>query len=162
MSFEEDPEVIADLRFRESSMFDRTRTGEARWSAPTIVERVPCRARCGAVVEWTDEAEERFQIFNRHLIGKREAPLDKTKICFCDGCRAKGRKAAAESNRDRVDYMRPLILELRGDPAPNGQREREIIEKLKKAGHPDIEGLCQAIKARRESKPQGRTRRGAM
>lgn len=162
MSFdEEDPEVVADIRFREASTRDRSRSGEARWQAPEIVDRVPCRARCGSLVDWTEEAEERFAIFNRQLKRKMEAPLDKTKIVFCDGCRTKGLKAAAERNRDAVEFMKPLILELRGEPAPKGEREREIIEKLKKAGHPDIEGLCQAIKTRREHKPQSRARRSS-
>ena len=163
MSFEEDPEVIADLQLRASSVYDSSRSSQPpTWAPPTIVDRVPCRARCGAVVEWTDEAEERFGIFNRHLKQKLEAPLDKTKIAFCNACRAKGQALAAERNRQAVEFMAPLIRELKGEPAPNAIREREIIEKLKKAGHPDIEGLCGAIKARRESKPQGRSRRGAL
>lgn len=162
MSFEEDPEVIADLRLRESSTRDRTRTGETKWQPPKIVEHVPCRARCGAMAEWTEEAEERFAMFNRMLASRMDAPLDKTRIVFCNACRAKGVGAAADSNRDRVAYMRPLILELRGEPAPKAEREREILEKLKKAGHPDLGGLVKAIAARRESKPQGRTRRSSL
>lgn len=159
MSFEEDPEVVADLRLRAYT--ERSRTGistEAFGAAvrqaatpPRIVDKVPCRGRCGALVDWPEDAEDRFQLFNRILASKAEAPLDKTRITFCDKCRATGMAMQGERNRKATDMMQQLIAELKAGPK-SSDRERELLEKIKKLGHPDVNELVQAIKARRDAK----------
>jgi len=165
VSYEEDPEVVADLQLR--SYTERSRKGistEAFGAAvrqaampPRIVDKVPCRGRCGSLVDWPEDAEDRFQLFNRILAAKAEAPLDKTRIVFCDKCRAQGMAMQGERNRKATDMMRQLIVELRAGAKP--ERERELLDKIKKLGHPDVEGLVQAIQARRETKG---TRRNAL
>ena len=156
MSDEMDPEVAADLRLREASRFDRSRNqGDMPKYVPAkVIDRVPCRNRCGAVVSWTEEAESTFQTFNRQLAKKLEPQLDKTKIVFCNTCRASGVAQAADRNRKQVDYIAGIIRELKG--GLDGDKYREAIDKLKKAGHPDIDGLEQALREKAASKPGGR------
>jgi hypothetical protein len=90
-----------------------------------------------------------------------DAPLDKTRIVFCVKCKTEGLSAAAKHNREIVERTAQLIRELKSDPPVDSDREREILEKLAKV-HPDLDGLKQAIKTRRDSKPQGsRVRRGS-
>lgn len=142
MSDEIDPEVLEDLRLRASTERDRSRSREMpAWAPPKIHSNVPCRGRCGSVVEWTEDAEERFQIFNRELARRNDAPLDKTKIAFCNACRAVGDTAAAARNRKLVDAVAAAIRELKD--GCESTREYELLGKLEKAGHPDIAGLKQ-------------------
>lgn len=163
MSDEEDPEVVADLRLRAYTAASRKGMSEAQFGAaikaaatPKIIDRVPCRNRCGAVVSWTEEAEDTFQTFNRQLARKMEAELDKTKIVFCNSCRIAGGLLSAERNRKQVDFIAQLIRELKNGNGIKEDREKEIIEKLKKAGHPDVEGLQQAIRDKAATKSGGR------
>lgn len=164
MRFEEDPEVVADLKLRAATEHDRSRSREMPVFAPSpTIARVPCRGRCGITVEWSEDAEDRFRMFNRILAAKSDAPLDKTRIVFCRVCASRGSAGAAENNRQKVDAMAKWIRELKADPSPNGERERELLEKLK-PHHPDLDGLTQAIKTRREtsSSKHGRVRRGSL
>ena len=69
MSDEEDPEVLADIALREHTAATRPRMSEADFAAairqtasPNVIGVVPCRARCGAVVDWTAEAEQAFEL----------------------------------------------------------------------------------------------------
>jgi hypothetical protein len=156
---DEDPEVLADLRFRESSARDRTRTGETRWTPPKVVDRVPCRGRCGSVVEWTEEAEEAFTTWNRVLAKRDEAPLDRTRIVFCNACRAEGARAGAERNRKMVDAIAGAIRELKD--GCESHREHELLDKLERAGHPDIPGLKQWLREK-NAKGSKRVTRGAL
>lgn len=158
MRDETDPEVLADLRLRDTSMRDCTRTGEAHWTPPKIHSKVPCRGRCGSVVDWAEDAEERFQIFCRELAKRNQAQLDRTQIVFCDNCRAIGNLAAAQRNRKLVDAVAVAIRELKDGCEPH--REHELIDKLTRAGHPDIAGLVQWLKDKKNSAK--RVTRGAL
>jgi hypothetical protein len=162
MSDEEDPEVEADIRLRESSRFDRSRNqGDApTYVPPKIVDRVPCRNRCGSVVSWTEEAENTFQTFNRHLAGRAEAQLDKTKIAFCNTCRTAGVGLAAERNRKQVDYIAARVRELKG--GCNSDRYGELLKELTKAGHPDVDGLRQALTDKANAKSSKRVAKGSL
>src|SRR5689334_13171709 len=103
-----DPEVLADLRLRAATERERGHLRDApmpTWQPPKIVDRVPCRGRCGNLVDWTDAAEERVAVFNRRLLATREAPIDKTRVVFCSACSAKGREMAAENNTKKADAM---------------------------------------------------------
>lgn len=100
-------------------------------------------------------------MFNRVLRGRMEPPLDKTRIVFCNACKAAGRALAADTTRRTTDAIAKLIRELRTDPGPSTARESEILAKLKPY-HPDLPALVESVRARRESKSQGRTRRSAL
>lgn len=144
---DDDPEVRADLELRDSTARDRPRKSyeQVKWSPPVIVGQVPCRGRCGAVVDWPEDAEHSFQVFNGQLERTNQAPLDKTRIVFCEKCRAYGATLAADNNRKHVDKLAEVIRELRGGtthpeapgPAPHPDRERELLEQLRKLHHPD-------------------------
>jgi hypothetical protein len=145
VSFEEDPEVVADLKLRAATERDRSRSREMpAFVPPKFKGKVPCRGRCGGVVDWTEDAEERFEMFNRILKSKMEAPLDKTLIVFCEKCKSVGLAAAAAVNLKKVEVMAKLIRELKTKSDPPG--ETEILEKLKKLDHPDIPGLLISLR----------------
>ncbi len=155
MSDEEDPEVIADRFLRASTERDTTRTAkEPKWIPPVIVDKVPCRARCGAVCEWTEEAEYAFQAWNRQLASKMDAPLDKTKIVFCEACVSRGMAMVAKANRDAVDRLAVLIRQLKAADDPD--KDRELIEKIRKLNHPDVEGLLQCLRDKKSFAPKAR------
>lgn len=163
MSEEFDPEVAADLALRDSTSRERggmSRDGFAaaiRAAAPSkTIDKVPCRARCGRLADWTQEAQDAFDTFNRKLIAEREAPLDKTRIVFCGECRGSGSKLSADANRKHADKLAELIRELKDEPPPNPRRERELLEAIKGLNHPDVDGLIQAIRDKRAKQPTGK------
>jgi hypothetical protein len=156
MSFSEDPEVVADIKLRAATLRDSSRSREMPTFIPArITGQVPCRGRCGSLVDWTEEAEERFAIFNRILARKMEAPLDKTRIAFCNKCRTTGMAMQGERNRKATDLMKQFIVELKNGPK-SAERERELVDKITKLGHPDVAGLVQAIQERKASKSSAR------
>jgi hypothetical protein len=167
VSDEEDPEVIADLQLRAYTEKTRKGLSEAQFGAaireaatPRIIEQVPCRARCGNVCDWTVEAEEQFAMFNRELLRRREAPLDKTKIVFCQRCIDSAAPIRATEARKHVEYIADLIRRLKASSNPEG--ERELLEKLKRASHPDIPGLLEALRTKGTKQPGTRARKGGM
>lgn len=159
MSYEDlDPEVAADLAFRDASERDPKRAREMpAWAPPRVVSRVPCRGRCGVVVDWPEEAELAAQTWDRVLADRGEAAIDRTMTVFCSACRARGAEMRAAGNRKMVDAMAEAIRELKLGCQPH--RENELLDKLERAGHPDIAGLKQWLKDR-DSKKGGRTTKG--
>lgn len=161
MSFDEDPEVVADLRLRAATERDSSRSREMPVYAPAkVIDRVPCRNRCGSVVSWTEEAEQTFQTFNRQLARRAEAPLDITRILFCPSCEAAGRKARAAALPEFHAKIAEAIRELKA--GCDDARQRELLEKLKKAGHPDVAGLEQWLRDQANGKHGKRVTRGAL
>jgi hypothetical protein len=161
MSDIEDPEVIADLKLRAATEHDRLRSREMPAFVPSpVIDRVPCRNRCGAVVGWTEQAEETFQTFNRELARKMEPQLDKTRIVFCNTCRMAGGALSADRNRKQVDFVAQVIRELKS--GLNGEKYQEAIQKLRKAGHPDVEGLEQTLRDKEAAKPSKKFTRGSL
>jgi len=100
-----DPEILADLRRREASEGDRSRSREtARAFDPSPVEHWPCRCGCGAMVPVPQAALDTLAIMNAALARRREAPLSKAKIALCDECRRRDEDLAAmqrEAQRPR-------------------------------------------------------------
>lgn len=86
-----DPEVLADLRRREASERDpsRTRSDPSAWTEPAIVEHWPCRKGCGAMVGVTREAVDTLATANRMLASRREQPIAKAKVMWCPECKAR-------------------------------------------------------------------------
>lgn len=161
MKDELDPEVVADLRLREYTAKSRQGLSDAGFgqairdtATPKIVDRVPCRNRCGAVVGWTEEAEHTFDTFNRQLARKMEPQLDKTQIMFCPSCVAAGRELRAQGLRGLVDKIAVAIRELKD--GCDDERQRELLKKLEKAGHPDVPGLEQWLREKAASKQGSR------
>jgi hypothetical protein len=167
VSDEEDPEVIADLQLRAYTERARTGLSDAAFgqairqaATPRIVGQVPCRGRCGSTCDWTAEAEEQFAMFNRELLRRREAPLDKTRIVFCQRCIDSAAPIRATEARKHVEYIADLIRRVKASGNPEG--ERDLLEKLKKANHPDIPGLLEALRAKGTKQPGTRARKGGM
>lgn len=163
-----DPEVAADLALRASSQFDTDRTrgavgvSGARWSPPKFVTQWPCRGKCGVLVDVDEFTVEVFAKFNRVLRQRDEQPLDASAIVFCDACRDQGKALAAQRNRQKVDAIGNAIRELKELAAqpetPRSlEQQRDILMKLRKHGHPDVDGLVLAIRESLSAKKKGRT-----
>jgi len=153
LSREIDPEVLADIRLRDATTRDRSRSGEATWSKPVILGQVPCRNRCGRLVDWPDAAQDRFEFFNAVLERRGEAPLDKTRILFCTPCIEAGKLEAGNVRRKEVDIVAGWIRELKD--GCDAKRDAELLTKLAKV-HPDIDGLKQALNERRKTGKRGK------
>jgi hypothetical protein len=151
---DEDPEVVADRQLRAYTEASRPGLTETQFAArirevakPSIVGVVPCRNRCGSVVDWTEEAEHAFEVSNRELERQNEPQLDKTKIVFCPACVARGRSLRADGNRKHVDVLAEKIRALKETDSPD--EERELIKQIEKLNHPDVPGLLGAIAEKR-------------
>lgn len=147
-----DPEVTADLRLREHTARTRPAVSDAEFArgirdaaTPNVIGKVPCRARCGNVTDWTAEAEDAFNTWNRKLARDNEIPLDMTRIVFCDACRKRGAKAAADSNRNHVEAVRAAIRELKETPPKTPSEERAAVRRLEGLRHPFPEECVKAI-----------------
>ena len=172
MSFDEDPEVLADMQLREATLRERGRSREMpKYEPPAIVGQWPCRV-CKTPVDITDEAIKDAEVFDRKLARDGDehgnhAPLDRNRIAVCDACRAKGMSLIGQRKREQVDKMAALIRELRGGttlpappgPAPSQQREAELMREIISRHHPDPEGLLKAI---RDGRNGGKKPRGAL
>ena len=75
-----DPEILADLRRRNDSERDQSRTRPLGWTAPAIVEHWPC-ASCNAMVGMTRDAIDLRAMYNRVLARRRDRPLEKRALC---------------------------------------------------------------------------------
>lgn len=148
--FEPDPEVIADLKLRAHTEYDRTRSRPAAyvWNPPKIVGAWKCRnAACKAIVDVPDDAMEQFCMFNAELRRRDEDPLDHSKILYCSDCLAEYKATASQRRRGQVDRMAVAIKQLK--ESGDATRERDLIAQLEQWGHPDVEGLVKAITERR-------------
>lgn len=98
-----DPEVLADLRARERSERDPSRTSSHSdpyaWTEPAIVEHWPCRGGCGAMIGVTREAVDALATSNAMLAKKREAPIAKGKVVWCPDCKRADDELAAAQRR---------------------------------------------------------------
>ncbi len=165
MSFEEDPEVVADLKLRAYSEHDRSRTrgdGVYEWKPPADVTNWMC-TRCGTMCGVPEEALHAIEVFDRRLKSQNESPLDRKKIMWCDKCRIVRAEYASRLNRKQVDTLATVIRELKEDPGPSDSRVTELLEKCRELNHPDVDGLALAIKERREKRTSAgskRVRRG--
>jgi hypothetical protein len=155
---DEDPEVIEDLQLRARTMRERSGNREAQYTAPVFVSEWACRA-CRELVPITADAMENWQRFNRMLAARNEAAIRTSEIVFCDRCRVEFRRTAPERRRGQVERMRPVIIKLKRSSNP--EEEREAIKQLETYGHPDVNGLVAAIRARLESKGRTPDRGGA-
>lgn len=91
-----DPEVLADLRARQASEGDRSRTRPDGWVPPAIVERWPCTG-CNALVDMPRGAIELHAMFNRQLARRGERPLPKR--IPCPSCKARDEDLAHAQRR---------------------------------------------------------------
>ena len=162
MTDEQDPEVLADLRLRASSMHDRTRARPTKsaWSPPAIVDRWPCKTGCGAMVDVPIDAVQALDVFNAQLKRQREKPIAPSQVMVCDKCKATLLEQEAEEKRTRAERVSFHVAALgasKGIPT----EEHGILEQLKRWGHPDPEGLAKAIAERRAAeRGSNKPRRG--
>ncbi|MBA3421673.1 MAG: hypothetical protein H0U12_07240 [Thermoleophilaceae bacterium] len=155
MSFEEDPEVIADLKLRAYSEHDTSRARPSRdrigrWAPDKTVGAWRCRrSGCAGLFAVTAEAVEHVEIFNRELARRGEDAIDLRQVAWCDGCRAAWLASRSTKARERVDAIAELVRELKASNQPRTLTEQ--IKQLRKWNHPDLDGLLSAIEERLRS-----------
>jgi hypothetical protein len=153
VSWEDDPEVVADLRLRAASERDRTRTGPvATYEAAAVVAHWPCRA-CRQPTELTETGADRFTFFNRALVARGEAPIDTGAVLFCGACRAEGTTYASRRNREHVDKLAEKIREYKA--SHDSRRQAELEHEMAKLHHPDLPGLVEAVRQARATVATG-------
>jgi hypothetical protein len=114
-----DPEVHADLRLRDSSEGDRTRTRTVAYAPPVFVEHWPCKG-CSVMVGITREVLDTHAMFNRQLVKRRESPLPKR--AQCDDCKRRDEDMARMEREAKEAARRPH--EQREMPLDNPNRRR--------------------------------------
>lgn len=168
MSNEPDPEVLADLDLRESSVHDRSRTRPTeyalgRWATDADVawwyckglnKANPCPQK--AIVGVTADVVEQVFRFNAMLRSRGEPPLDTAELVRCMACRRGIAAQRPAALRKRCDEMAECIRQLKASSDP--RRERELIKQIETWGHPDVPGLLQAIDERRRGGKSKRSR----
>lgn len=153
MSWEEDPEVVADLRLRAATERDRSRTGPVLLhQAAAVVAHWPCRA-CRQPTELTEAGADRFEAFNRVLRARGEEPIATGAVLFCDSCRVEGTAYASKRNRDHVDKLAEKIREYKA--SHDSRRQAELEHEMAKLHHPDLPGLVEAVKQARATVATG-------
>jgi hypothetical protein len=156
-----DPEVLADLRLRDNSMFDRTRSRGRdvyTWSPPAIVGFWGCRRpTCEGAVNVTQDALDYASQCDGWLISRGEQPLERYKISYCDRCLVEYKRTAPDRRRKQVDAMAVKIRELKESNDPFGERDK--IDELVKMGHPDVNGLVQVLQERRANERASSSRK---
>ncbi len=117
------PEELADLRKREASERDttRTRNTERAFGEPTIVEHWPCGG-CGAMVGMTRDAIDLHAIFNRELVKRREQPLSKRSQCTA--CKQRDEKLESARRQPHEQREMPLGNSSSRDELPSGMRTK--------------------------------------
>lgn len=159
MSKSPDPESLADLALRSETEHDTSRTRkEPSWSRPKITDQWPCRT-CGEPVDVTAEAHDALNVFDRILAERGEQSLDTNAIMFCNACRDKHRASAADRRSRENAALKALIVKLKASRQP--EQEHELIAQIRNWGHPDVEGLVQAIRDRLASKGPTKAKAGA-
>ena len=160
MSWEEDPEVVADLRLRSSTARSRQDNGPVAWRAPVIVATWPCRnGACRKPVQVTADGLAAAESARR-----RYPDIADHELVVCDACQAMLNAHASVVCRRRVESLAKLIREYKETRDPH--RMAELERELEKARHPDVPGLVQAVRDRREglanagAREQRRDRRG--
>ena len=168
MSDEMDPEVLADLRLRESSEHDKSRTrgeGVYDWKSERVIGMWRCRnSKCAMHVPVTQDAYDHLEVFNRELAKKGEKPISTGEVMYCERCETEHKRTASIRRRNAVERMASVIRQLKagekritiytretleGPWVPDRTvDEREAFEQLEQWGHPDVEGFRQALTAR--------------
>jgi hypothetical protein len=155
---DEDPEVHADIGYREASKHDHTRT---RAMAPalggdrSIVTEWPCRAKCGRQVGVTETTLEVWRMFSKTLRARGEDGLDASAIVYCDACRAAIMTREGTEARKYTDRMREIVGQLKDAVATgNAPMERELTKKLQ-GRHPDVTGLVESLRNSKRTKRGG-------
>lgn len=159
MSYEMDPEVLADLKLRAATEYDRTRSRPSRdsigtWQPDPIVAGWRCRNdKCPEVVPVTQETIDRAEIFDRELVRRGEMPIDRKATVFCEACVRRFAASRGVVKRNAVDELAQVIAKIKASPNP--RNEHTLLEQLRKRHHPDIDGLLQSL----EGPQDGVTRR---
>lgn len=155
-----DPEVIADLKLRESSTRDKTRTGEVEWTSPVLVESWKCRApRCSNVVEVTQDVVDQHRVFNGYLQDRGERDIPTDAIVLCPDCKKLAASYRNEALLERNRQMTADVQHMKASPDP--RNEHDCLRRLRANHHPDIDGLLDVLVRRLEGeKGSKRSKKG--
>lgn len=154
-----DPEVLADLRLRESTERDRAPANAAiyDWRRPQFCGAWPCRT-CSTLVPVQASDLENVAMWNRILKARGEEPIEVERVMFCDDCRALHKDRGAGKRREQNERLAEEIRKLKAAPDPD--RERATINTLRDLGHPDVDGLLHELRERAGSTSKAKASRG--
>lgn len=149
----EDPEVVADLKLRAKTTYDKSRTGGADaydWREPATVAAWCCRTKtCRAPVRVTQDAVDMLATMNRLAKARGFERIREDEVMFCTVCEVAMRKERERIASRLSEVLSKAIVEIK--KGPGDERERELIKKLEALGHPDVPGLVQAIREKRDA-----------
>jgi len=151
----EDPEIVADLALRSATERDPTRTSDANYERAVkellddpVVTRWPCRGRgCNELVDAPRSAVESMDVFNRQLERRRQPLIRTSEVLYCQRCKARLQQEADAARRAKDERLAPVVKLLIQSSQP--EREHALIRQLREWKHPDVDGLVQALVARR-------------
>ncbi len=140
---DEDPEVIADLQLRASSEHDSTRTREAvRPMGSKFITTWKCLMEsCNVQMPVTEDAVFALDTCNAELERRGEPPIPPFGVCPAHAALLESKRAADQP--DKQDRIAEMIRELKASDHP--ARETALIAKLRRSGHPDVDGLLSAL-----------------
>lgn len=158
---DEEPEIVSDLELRSATERDPTRTSDANYERAVkellddpVITKWPCRGRgCHELVDAPRSAVESLDVFNRQLERRRQAPIQTSEVLFCPGCKARLQQEADVARRAKDERLAPVVKLLSQSAQP--EREHALIRQLREWKHPDVDGLVQALVARRKKSGGG-------
>jgi hypothetical protein len=164
VSDELDPEVLADLQLRSRSSYDstRTRTADYDWTKPVDVAQWKCRTQaCAERIGVTQEAVDRLADANRVLARMKQPSVTVDEVMLCPTCYADTASKAARIQQAVRDRSAQIIRQLKASAKTITVETSKTTytlspdaaySKLTEWGHPDVEGLRNAIRERLEGK----------
>jgi hypothetical protein len=116
-----------------------------------VVAKWKCRTgtSCGAMVDAPRSAVESLGVFNAQLAARRQPLIQTGDVLFCPTCKQALKAQADEARRAKGERLAPIVKMLTQSPHP--EREHALIRQLREWKHPDVDGLVNALKARRGS-----------
>ena len=158
----DDPEVVADLKLRARTEYDRTRTKGADiydWREPATVAAWCCRNRtCRIPVRVTQDAVDNLAMMNRQAKARGFERIREDEIMYCPLCEIALRAERGVMASRISSVMNKHIVELK--KGVSKEREAELLKKLDALGHPDVKGLEQALHEKKNAKKSTRAQGG--
>jgi hypothetical protein len=92
-------------------------------------------------------AVESMDVFNRQLERRRQPLIRTSEVLYCQRCKARLQQEADAARRAKDERLAPVVKLLIQSSQP--EREHALIRQLREWKHPDVDGLVQALVARR-------------
>ena len=141
----QDAEVVADRQLQAASLADSTRTRRpvAVMGGPIVTQWRCAGLNCTEMLDVTEDAVHALTVMSAELVSKGQAPLEGGALCEKHSAmRSEGFAAVRAQCQEALPR---LIRQLKDAENPAG--ETAVIAKLRRAGHPDVDGLLALLGA---------------